>query len=226
VDPALASLSAASLAFVGTHFALSHPLRAPLVARIGEKGFLPLYSLVALATFAWMVLAFRAAPSADLGGSGDAGWLVATVLTLPALLLFLGSLSKNPALPNPGVAKPIERAPTGVFAITRHPMMWGFALWAAAHIALWWSTRTLILAGTILFLALVGAHLQDRKKEALLGDHWSGWKARTSYWPRWGRLAEAGLVLWLVTTALWLAITWAHIHAAGVPAGIWRWFSS
>ena len=27
-------------AFVGTHFLLSHPLRAPLVARIGERGFL------------------------------------------------------------------------------------------------------------------------------------------------------------------------------------------
>ena len=40
----------AAIAFVGTHFLLSHPLRAPLVARVGEKGFLGLYSLVAFAT--------------------------------------------------------------------------------------------------------------------------------------------------------------------------------
>jgi uncharacterized membrane protein len=91
MDP-LAELAAASFAFVGTHFALSHPLRAPLVARIGEKGFLLLYSLVAFATLGWMIVAFRAAPPADLPGSGELGWIGATLLTIPALLLVLGSL--------------------------------------------------------------------------------------------------------------------------------------
>lgn len=223
MDDALISLLAASLAFVGTHFALSHPLRRPLVAAMGEGPFIGLYSLVALATFVWMIVAFRDAPPADLGGSGEIGWIIATLLTIPALVLFLGSLRGNPALPNPGAARPIERAPTGVFAITRHPMMWGFALWALSHIVLWWSTRTLIVAGAVLFLALVGAHLQDRKKEALLGESWTGWEARTSYWPRWTALFSAGWLLWLVALALWLVITWSHIHAAGVPAGVWRW---
>ncbi len=223
MDPALSSLLAASLAFVGTHFALSHPFRAPLVARIGEKGFLPLYSLVAFATLGWMVLAFRAAPTADLGGSGETGWIVATVITLPALVLFLGSLRGNPAFPDPGRPKPIDPAPTGVFAVTRHPMMWGFALWAVSHIVLWWSWRTLIVASAVLFLALVGAHMLDRKKAALLGDGWTAWAAQTTYWPRWGRLASVGVVLWLVSLALWLLLTWAHIPTAGIPAGIWRW---
>lgn len=52
----------AATAFVGTHFLMSHPLRAPLVSRLGEKGFLGLYSLVAAATMIWMILAYRAAP--------------------------------------------------------------------------------------------------------------------------------------------------------------------
>jgi uncharacterized membrane protein len=225
VDPALQSLIAASVAFVGTHFALSHPLRAPLVARLGEKGFLPLYSLVAFATFGWMVLAFREAPPVDLSGSGEIGWIVASILTIPALLLFLGSLRGNPAFPNPAAPKPVSRAPTGVFAVTRHPMMWGFALWGVSHIVLWWSWRTVIVGGTIVFLALVGAHLQDRKKAALLGENWSGWTIATTYWPRWGRVAHAGAMLWIATIAIWLAITWAHIRAAGIPAGIWRWLS-
>ena len=43
-------LVAASLAFVGTHFLLSHPFRAPLVSKLGEKGFAGFYSLVALLT--------------------------------------------------------------------------------------------------------------------------------------------------------------------------------
>ena len=40
----------AAITFVGTHFLMSHPLRAPLVRAVGEKGFLGLYSLVAFAT--------------------------------------------------------------------------------------------------------------------------------------------------------------------------------
>lgn len=223
MNEALLSLSAAAIAFVGTHFALSHPLRAPLVRAVGAGPFLGLYSLVALATFGWMVVAFRAAAPADLGGSGQIGWIVATVLTLPALVLFLGSLWKNPALPDPRAGATTSREACGVFAVTRHPMMWGFALWAISHIVLWWSARTLIVAGAVLFLALVGAHMQDRKKRALMGEPWSAWEARTTYWPRWAALPRAGWLLWLAALALWLVITWSHIHAAGIPAGVWLW---
>ena len=227
MDP-LVSLAAASTALVGTHFALSHPLRAPLVGAIGERLFLALYSLVGAVCLAWMALAFRAAPAADLGGAlpffgGEAGWIVSTILTLPALVLFLGSLWRNPALPNPGATQVLTREPTGVFAVTRHPMMWGFALWALSHLVLWWSWRTTIVAGAILVLALVGAHLQDRKKQALMGAAWAEWEAKTRYWPRWGKLAWAGTSLWLAAIAAWLLITWLHIPAGGAPAGLWRW---
>lgn len=221
-DPLL-SLLAASIAFVGSHFALSHPLRAPLVSALGENGFRILYSLVALATIAWMAFAFRAAPTADLPGSGEVGWIIATIITLPALALLLGSFRGNPALPAPGAAQLAAREPAGIFRVTRHPMMWAFALWAISHIVLWWSVRTLIVAGAILLLALVGAHLQDRKKETLMGAAWAGWEAKTSYWPRWGALLKLNPLLWLGALAAWWIITWSHIHAAGVPAGIWRW---
>lgn len=225
MDP-LVSLAAASIALLGTHFALSHPLRAPLVTAIGEGPFLGLYSLIAAACMAWIAVAFLAAPPADLGGSAaEAGWVVSTVLTLPALVLFLGSLWRNPALPNPGASQAMPRGATGVFAVTRHPMMWGFALWALSHIVLWWSWRTLIVATAVLLLALIGAYLQDRKKQALMGAVWADWERRTSFWPRWSKLPGAGAALWLAALGLWLFVTWLHIAATGVPAGVWRWLS-
>lgn len=219
----LTSLLAASIAFVGTHFALSHPLRAALVKTLGSAGFSLLYSVVAAACMVWMYFAFVAAPAGGLGSTGEIGWAISTVLTLPALVLFLGSLKGNPALPAPGAEKLAQRDPTDVFAVTRHPMMWGFALWAISHIVLWWSWRTNIVALAILVLALVGARLQERKKAALMGAAWEGWEARTGYWPRWSKLPGAGPILWLAAIAVWLGITWWHIGAGGIPAGIWRW---
>ena len=223
MDTSLVSLIAASIAFVGTHFVLSHPLRAPLVRIVGEGGFVVLYSLVALATFGWMALAFRAAPAPDLGGSGEIGWILATLLMIPATILLLGSFRGNPALPAPGAEKLAAQEPQGVFRVTRHPMMWSFALWAISHLILFWSMRTTIVALAILILALVGAHMQDRKKEMLMGDAWAGWEAKSSYWPRWSALLSAGPILWLAGIVVWLALTWAHGPTADIPAGLWRW---
>lgn len=223
MDNSLIELVAANVTFVGTHFAMSHPLRAPMVRVLGEQGFMGVYSLVSLAALAWVYFAFKAAPSADLAGSGELGWIVATLLMIPALVLFSGSFAGNPALPAPGAGELATHEPKGVFKVTRHPMMWAFGLWAASHLILFWSTRTMITAAAMGFLALVGAHLQDRKKEALMGDAWAGWESRTSYWPRLGQLPRVGIVYWLAGLALWVLMTWAHLWLAGIPAGIWRW---
>lgn len=224
MDAALTSLIAASAALVGTHFVLSHPLRAPLVRLAGATGFMGIYSVVALACLYWMSKAFKAAGPASLGGSGVAGWIVASMLTVLAMVLLLGSFRGNPAFPAPGADKLAAiREPSGVFAVTRHPMMWSFALWAVSHMVLWWSWRTNVVALAILALALVGAHLQDRKKETLMGEAWTAWEAKTRFWPRWGKLFGAGWVLWLAAVLAWLALTWAHLAMAGIPAGLWRW---
>ena len=227
MDAPLANLVAASVAFVGTHFALSHPLRAPLVKMLGERGFLALYSVVALVTFGWMIVAFRLVGPGGTplwNGTGDIAWVVASVLTLCALVLLFGSLIGNPALPAAAKSAGLAtKQPTGVFRVTRHPMMWAFALWAIAHGIVSSTPRSLIVSAAILILALVGAHLQDRKKAALLGADWNAWSARTRYWPRWAALFNVGWGLWALATVGWLAFTWAHIHANGMTAGLWRW---
>jgi uncharacterized membrane protein len=219
---------AAALAFVGTHFLMSHPLRAPLVRVTGERGFLGLYSLVAFATLIWLALAYRAAPpEAPLWPVGDELWAIGTVLMLAGSILFMGSLVRNPALPETKMnAVPQAR---GVFAITRHPMMWGFALWGVVHILVFPDPSNVVLSLTIIILALLGAHLQDRKKEALQPDFWREWEGRTSYWPfaaiagGRARIGKIGMHALAGGITVWLVASWAHIPLAGWPAGIWRW---
>lgn len=226
----MGQLIAACLAFVSTHFLLSHPLRAPLVGRIGERGFLGLYSLVAFATLGWMAAAYRAAPAeAPWWPVGDAIWAVATAVMLVASVLLMGSLIGNPALPDPtGAAKPVPAA-RGVFAVTRHPMMWAFAMWGLCHVAVYPIAANMVLAGSIVVLALVGAALQDRKKQALEPERWRAWEGRTSFWPfaaiLEGRARFGGFRPhdWAGGVVIWLAATWAHGPLAGWAAGIWRW---
>jgi uncharacterized membrane protein len=225
MDTALATLIAAATAFVGAHFALSHPLRAPLVRVTGEKAFPALYSLVALATFGWMVMAFRVVPpAASLWNGMETGpWAIATVLMLLASVLLVGSFLGNPALPAPGAAALAAKGPHGVFHVTRHPMMWSFALWSAAHVLVSPTPRVIVLSLAVAALALLGSHMQDRKKEVLMGAAWSGWEERASYWPRLSALGKAGAVPWLGGIALWLGATWVHGWLIAMPAGVWRW---
>jgi len=222
MQPELTALIAASIAFVGSHFLLSHPFRAPLVARLGERGFLGVYSLVSLACFGWMVAAFRAiGQGGDVlwDGGGPVLWGIASLLTLLAMVLLLGSLlGVNPALPLVSARLVSASKASGVYAVTRHPMMWALALWALAHGLVSPSPRVLVLGAAIGVLALLGAHLQDRKKAALLGEAWTGWQARTRYWPRLAGLGAIPLLLWLAGVVAWLAATRAHL-----PAGVWRW---
>ena len=220
----------AAVAFVGSHFLLSHPLRGPIVRAIGDGPFLGLYSLVALATFGWLALAFRAVPAeAPFWAVGDGLWIIATVIMFFASVMFVGSLLGNPALPGPPRPASALPEPRGVFSVTRHPMMWSFALWGVAHILVAPTPANIVLAKTIIILALVGAALQDRKKEKLQPDTWRAWEAHTSYWPLGAilggrvKFTPAGVVPALGGIALWLAASWAHLPLAGMPAGIWRW---
>ena len=146
-------------------------------------------------------------------------WIVASIITLLALVLFAGSLIGNPALPAPNAEKAALQAPSGVFKVTRHPMMWGFGLWAFAHLIAAPTSRTVVVALAIGVLALIGARLQDRKKELLMGDAWRQWEANTSYWPRLGRIFSVGIVPWIGGIAIWLGATWWHT----MDAGVWRW---
>ncbi len=232
---AMTSLKIASAAFVGSHLLMSHPLRRPVVALTGEGGFRVIYSLVSLVTFGWMIHAFQAMPATPPSSMvGDLGWGLASAVMWCASVLLAGSFFGNPALPMPTAlaAAAARRTPVGVFAITRHPMMWSFALWGIVHIILWPTPENHIFAGAIVALALIGALGQDMKKSRLMGEAWLGWQRRTAFfpfvaqftgrfgwhatWPGWGVLG--------IGTVLWLAMTWLHSPlGARMAAGIWRW---
>lgn len=224
----LAVLLAALALFVGSHFALSHPLRDRLTAVVGKQGFPLAYSAVAALSFAGVVLAFGNANAATIplwDGSSDLAWILASALTLVSSVLLIGSFSRNPALPSERARRSARKRPKGVFQVTRHPMMWAIAIWAIAHILISPTPRVIALALAMILLSLGGSALQDRKKVDQLGEPWEGWVNRTTFAPRLLNLPLVGPGPLAGGLALWLALTLAHMPAAGIQAGIWRWLA-
>ncbi len=220
--PLQLALTLSALAFLGTHLLLSHPLRRPLARAVGEGPFRGIYSLVALITFGAMVYYYRAIGREpdQLWQVTDLIWIIATVLMWLASILFVGSFIRNPAFP--GAPGP-KGGPTGVFTITRHPMMWSFALWAGVHLAVVAMPKALVLDGTILLLALGGAAGQDVKKGRAMGDAWHEWTAQTAFVPFTRGVGNPGLIALVGGTLLFFLATWLHGAIGGMPAGFWRW---
>jgi uncharacterized membrane protein len=220
------------IAFVGTHFLMSHPLRAPMVGRFGEVAFQGIYTLVSLLSFGWVIYAFQAAPRGiDFWPVTEAMWIIASLLMLVGSIFFTGSFFGNPALPTPSAADAARAPARGVFAITRHPMMWGFALWGLVHALIAPYQASLILCAGMIILAIGGSAGQDRKKARLMGDAWTDWCRRTSFLPFANQLTGRaplaslwpGRTAFLSGVALWLGASYLHPQLGGPVVGLWRW---
>jgi uncharacterized membrane protein len=206
------------IAFVGLHFLLSHPLRRPLVRSFGERAFQGVYSLIALLTFGSAIYFYHVIGREPerLWDAGEAGWIAGAILMWVAAILFVGSFVKNPALV--GAHGPAG-GPSGVFRITRHPMMWSFAIWAGVHLMVIAAPKALVFDTGIIILALAGAFGQDRKKARQFGENWHDWTAETAFVPFTKGIGNPGAVALIGGTLLFLIATWVH----PLPVGLWRW---
>src|SRR5260221_14790240 len=94
----LSSLVIAGVAFHGSHVALSSTwLRGSLREQLGERGFLALYSGVALATLAWFVTAYAHAPTIVLWPFAPWATIVPLgVMPFAAILVIGGYTTPNP----------------------------------------------------------------------------------------------------------------------------------
>ena len=224
----MAQLAIAALLFVGTHFGLSSPAVRPLlVARLGEKLFAGLYSLLQILLLVWLVRSYAMAPALPLWS--PAGWTawIPLIAMAPALLLMIGGLIQpNPTAVMQDAKGPPDPAVHGMLTVTRHPVMWAFALWALSHLAANGDAASIVLFGAVAVLALVGTLAIDAKKRARWGAAWTGFAARTSNLPlaavAAGRtrldLAGIGWMTPLLAAAVYVALILLHPLVIGVGA--------
>lgn len=170
-------------AFLATHFVSSTPLRAGFIRSIGEKGYLALYSAAAFATLGWMIFAYYRAPYAGLWYFPVLRYAPLLIMPFALVLIVCGLLTRNPTMVGQERLLNAEAPARGVLRVTRHPLMWGIALWAAVHMLARGNAAATVFFGTFLVLGLAGTAMSDRRKARLLGERWQRFTAATSHVP-------------------------------------------
>ncbi|WP_338663473.1 NnrU family protein [Pararoseomonas sp. SCSIO 73927] len=213
------ALVVAAMIWIGLHVGIAGTrARAAWAARLGEGGFRATFSLASALAITLLVLAWRSARTAPLWAvPRPLGWVLVAAM-LPAFILFAGSLmARNPTAVGQGGALSAE--PRGVLRITRHPMLWSFAIWAAVHILGNGDLSSLVFFGAFLATAALGMPSLDAKVAARDPQGWAGFAARTSVLPFGAVLGARNHLAWreVALPALVGLLAWAamlHLHPA------------
>ena len=223
------NLLAAAAFFLAIHLLVSGTrVRDALTGRIGQGPYMGLFSLASVAGLTWFGFAFAAS-------RGQPAYWDLTPLTreiqlglmlLAMLLIVPGLLTANPtsvrqegALDRPDVVQ-------GMLRITRHPFLWGVAIWAAGHLMANGDLASVVLFGSMLALALLGTASIDAKRRRALGPAWETFAGQTSNIP-FGAIASGRQVLrlgeigwWrpLIAVLVWATLAFAHPYLFGAAA--------
>jgi uncharacterized membrane protein len=188
MDGPLNVLFVATLAFVGGHFILSSlPIRRLLIRAVGERRFVPVYSVAVTAAFIWMLWAYRAAPVVEVWTPHPGlAWVALVLMPIAIFLVVAGLTTRSPTMVGAErmLASGLPQTPApGIIGITRHPFLWGTALWAAVHLAVNGDLANITLMAGILALSIGGMMHIDRRREESLGAAWGPVKLTTSLMP-------------------------------------------
>ncbi len=228
-------LIAAAATFVLIHLLVSGTrLRDALTGAIGEGTYMGLFSgrpRRSPGLLAWLLIAFgparASAGNSVLWSVTPATRDIQIVVQLAAFLLVVpGILTPNPTgVGQVGVLDKSD-AIRGMLRISRHPFLWGVALWSAGHLLVNGSIADIVLFGGFFVLAVLGPPSIDAKRERKLGERWGAFATQTSSVPFAAILAgrqklSIGEIGWwriALAVVLWGVTLWGHPYAFGVRA--------
>ncbi len=216
----MGALFVAATWFFVLHMLPSTPLRPRSIAIAGEGVYTAIFSILSLIGAWWLIHQFNAAPYGDkLWLTPDWWpWVKAALILFSFILMFGGLLSPNPS--SPGAAKALDNPNVagGIFAVTRHPVMWGVAIWAITHMVSQATWRGFLFFGSLAATALIGSWLQQIRKRATIPG-WAAFEAKTSFFPfvailqGRARFSLKAIGWWRIAIAV---VAWAlimHYHA-------------
>lgn len=228
------SLGLAIGCFVVIHlFVSGTTLRDRIVAVLGEGAYLGVFSLASLAAIVWISVAYSPAFNSAINHSywfpaPWQKWLAAAIVLVAFQLIVIGVATKNPTAVQQDKLLEEGDPVQGIVRITRHPFLWGMALWAGAHLSVNGDRASILLFSGVLLVSLAGTVSIDRKRARKLGASWTNFTSKTSNLPFAaiveGRnrlvLREIGIGKPAIALLVYLAVMALHpllIHATPLP---------
>lgn len=220
----------AGMVFFLTHRVPTIPrVRAHLVARLGERGFVIAYALLSLVLLVWLIVAAGRAPYIEVWA--PAAWQTFVPILVMPFVCLLAAFSigaPNPLSFGGGTSDAFDPAHPGIVGVARHGILWALALWSAAHLVPNGNLAHVLLFGGSLGFALYGMALIDRRKQRALGRaRWEELALATSSWPlqslfagRWhprvSEFSRAMCVRFGIALGAYLTLLWVHEWVIGV----------
>lgn len=172
--------------FLGVHvFSSLRAQREGLIAKIGAGPYKGLYSLLSLAGFVLIVIGMGKADAVVLWTPPDWGRLAAFWITPFAFISLVAAY-----------------LPGNLRRATAHPMLWGVALWALAHLLANGDLAGLLLFGGFGLYALYAMWSQTRRGAKPLQTR---------------RSPLNDLLAIVIGLAVWAAAVYFHAGLSGVP---------
>jgi len=180
------NLVVASAYFLLIHFGVSGTrLRDGLVSRLGAGPYRGAFALASIVGLVWMGYAYKHAPTVELWGLQLGLRPAAYVLVFIAFLFVVIGVT-TPSPTRVGMESTVGQgsgAARGMVRITRHPFLWGVALWALVHLIVNGDLASLTLFGSLLVLAVGGTYSIDAKRRRNFGEQWTQFANVTSGFP-------------------------------------------
>lgn len=218
--------AAALAGFVLLHVGISATgLRAVLVRTMGEWPYRGLFSVLSAGFLAAIVVTFAMArtEAADLGLSplyAPPAWAfhATHAINLLAFIFIVGGLlSAGPTMVGfeGGLRK--DDPAKGFARITRHPFLWGVALWGAGHLLVNGERYAVMLFGALAVMVMLGARSIDRKMRVRDPEGWAAYAQVTSNIP-FAAIASGrnslriGEIWWRTVLAVVAYFAVAYVH--------------
>lgn len=234
----MGNLIAAAVTFAVLHLLVAGTkLRDRIVAVVGEQRYLGLFSLATFVVIGWLAWSYSHAfsSSANAGYWTTPAWLKWTcggVVLLAMLAIIVGVTTPNPTAVQQEKVLDTPEPARGVLRITRHPFLWGVALWSTAHLIANGDRASLVLFSTFLIVAVFGTTSIDHKRRRRYGASWEAFAGKTSNLPFAAILAgrnalkigEIGVWRIALALAVYAGIVLAHPWLFGAAPLPWRPF--